>query len=73
MHATEHDVLGLRLFLSEHRKTEGVTAGIGPLRDFVALVVMAEDEQAVTKSCFRRSDSIREFGGCGVCVSVTER
>ena len=73
VHATENDVLGLRLFLGKHRKAEGVTAGIGPLHDFVALVVMAEDEQAVTESCFRRSDSIREFGRCGVCVSVTER
>jgi hypothetical protein len=34
---------------------------------------MAEDEQAVTKRGFRRSDSIREFSGCGICVAITER
>ena len=42
--ATENDVLGLWLLLSEHRESKRVTTSIGPFHDFVSLVVVAEDE-----------------------------
>jgi hypothetical protein len=61
------------LFLSEHREAEGITPSIGPFHDFVALVVMAEDEDPVAERGLRCSDSLREFARCGVCVSLTER
>ncbi len=45
VHATEDDVLGLGPLLCEHRQPIRVAAGIGPLHDLVALVVVSEDER----------------------------
>jgi hypothetical protein len=73
VHAAEDDVVSLRLFLSQYREAEGITAGIGPFHDLVSLVVMAKDEDSVTECGLGCSDSLREFTQCGVCVSLTER
>ena len=73
VHATEDDVVGLRLLLSQDREAEGITASIGPFHDFIALVVMAEDEDTVAECGLRCSDSLRELAWSGVCVSLTER
>ena len=46
VHAAEHDVLGLGALLGEDRQPERVAPGVGPAHDLVALVVVAEDEDA---------------------------
>ncbi len=49
VHAAEDDELGLGPFLGEHGQPVGVAAGVGPLHHLVSLVVVAEDEHAITE------------------------
>src|SRR5260370_27602269 len=59
VHTAEHDVtsLGLRSLEGE---LEGVTAEIGELDDFVALVVMAQNNDVSAQAGFRGSDAVVE-------------
>ena len=49
VHAAEHDVLGFGALLRQHRQAVRVATGVGPLHHLVALVVVAEDEHAITE------------------------
>ena len=68
--AAEHDVGGLVVVRREAGQLEGVTAGIRPLDDFVALVVVAEDQEPVAELGLRRGDPAVELvrGREGVAV-----
>ncbi len=57
--ATEDDIaaLGLRGLEGEF---EGVTSEIGELDDFVALVVMAQDDDVLTQTGLRGGDAVVE-------------
>src|SRR6267378_2568653 len=59
VHATENDIaaFGLRSLEGEF---EGVTAKIGELDDFVALVMMAQNHDIAVKTGFRSGDAIVE-------------
>ncbi len=58
--AAEHDVRRLRALLGQHGEPVGVAAGVGPADDLVALVVVAEDEQAVAERGLGRRDAAGE-------------
>ena len=49
VHAAEHDVGGLVVVGGEAGELERVAAGVGPLDDLVALVVVAEDQEPVAE------------------------
>ena len=61
VHAAEHDEVGLRPLLGEHRQPVGVTPGVGPAHHLVALVVVAENEEAVTEPRTRLADPRMEL------------
>ncbi len=73
VHATEDDEVGVGSLLREHREPERVTACVGPTHDFVALVVVAEDEQPIAEDRFRRADALREVVGVGTGVALRQR
>ena len=57
MHAAEDDELGVRMLADLARKLERVACVVGELDDLVALVVMAQDDQAAPS--FLRASAIR--------------
>ena len=59
--AAEHDVGGLVVVRREAGQLEGVTAGIRPLDDFVALVVVPEDQEPVAQLGLGRRDPTVEL------------
>ena len=70
VHAAEDDVGGLVVVRREAGQLERVTAGIGPLDDLVALVVVAEDQEPLAQLGLRRGDPAVELvrGREGVAV-----
>ena len=58
VHAAEHDEVGLWALLGEHRQAVAVAPGVGPADDLVALVVVAEDEQAVAEGGLGGGDAL---------------
>ena len=73
VHATEHDELGVGTLLGEHREPERVAPGVGPAHHLVALVVVAEDEEAVAEGGLGRADALREVVGVGTGVALRQR
>ena len=73
VHATEHDELGVGMLLREHREPERVAPRVGPPHHFVALVVVAEDEEAVAERGLRGADALREVVGVGKGVALRQR
>ena len=59
VHAAEDDVGGLVVVRREPGQLEGVAAGIGPLDDLVALVVVAEDQEPLAQLGLGRGDPAR--------------
>ena len=57
MDAAEHDVGGVVVVRGEAGELERVADGIGPTDDFVPLVVVAEDQEAVTERFLGRRDA----------------
>src|SRR5690606_33238368 len=57
----EHDELGLLLLLGQHRQPVAVAAGVGEADDLVALVVVAEDEDAVAQGGLGCRDAVRQL------------
>ena len=62
VHATEDDVFGIRPGSRGLRELERVTGDIGELDDFVALIVMTEDEDTVTERGLRCTCAFDEIG-----------
>ena len=58
--AAEDDELGVGALLGEHRQAVAVAPGVGPADDLVALVVVAEDEQAVAEGRLGGADPVVE-------------
>ena len=73
VHAAEHDEVGLGPLLREHRQPVRVAAGVGPPHDLVALVVVAEDEDAVAERRPGPRRSARELVGRRRGVPLGER
>ena len=71
--AAEDDVGGLVLVGRDPRQPERVASGIGPAHDFVALVVVAQNEEPRSERGLRGRDAIREFVRRGVGVALGER
>lgn len=66
VHAAEDDVLGLRAGGRVARELEGVAGDIGELDHLVALVVVAQDEDAIPERLLRgprTGDEVRVGGG----------
>ena len=61
------------VLLGQHRETEGVAPRVGPAHDLVTLIVVAEDEQAITEDGLGRGDSIGQLFRAGVGVPLGER
>jgi hypothetical protein len=61
VHPAEHDVLGLRAVLGQHGEPVGVSPGIRPTDDLVALVVMAEDEESIAQGVLGGADLAGEI------------
>ena len=61
MHAAEHDVLGLRMPGDLTRELEGVAGVVREADHLVALVVVAEDDEALAQRTPRRRDARRHF------------
>lgn len=62
VHAAEHDVLGLRAGGGVPGELERVARDVGELDDLVALVVVAEDEDAVAEGGLGRAGPLDEVG-----------
>ena len=59
VHAAEDDVGGGALSAANRASLKRVAAGVGPLDDLVALVVVAEDQQPVAELRLRGARSSR--------------
>ena len=68
--AAEDDVGGAVGVGREPGEVERVAAGVGPADDLVALVVVAEDDQAVAQGLLGSADAVFEHGGLGRRVLV---
>ncbi len=73
VHAAEHDVGGLVVVRREAGELERVAAGVGPLDDLVALVVVAEDQEPVAELGLGRGDPAVELVGGREGVAVRQR
>ena len=73
VHAAENDELGLRVFRDFTRKTEGVADVVRELDHLVALVVMAEDDQARAQRRLRGGDAAIELLVGQTEISLGER
>jgi hypothetical protein len=72
VHAAEHDVVGGGVGRGKLGEAERVAPGVGPAHDLVALVVVAEDEDALAEGGLGGGDPPGELGGTGVEVAVGE-
>ena len=68
VHAAEHDGLGIGPGLRRVRELEGVADEVGVLHDLVALVEVAEDDDAVAERRLRRADAVVQLGVVGLAV-----
>ena len=62
MHAAEDDELGVGMGGHLTGQLERIAGVVGELDDFVALVVMAEDDGAAAEARFRRGQALVHFG-----------
>ena len=72
VHPAEDDELCFVLLLSEHRQPERVAAGVGPSHHFLALVVVAEDEEPIAEGSLGCTDSGCEIVGVGAGVPLRQ-
>ncbi len=68
----EDDELGVVLLLREHRQAERVASCVGPSHHFLALVVVAEDEEPGTEGGLGRADPRCEIVGVGAGVPLRQ-
>ena len=61
VHAAEHDVVGVRMLRDRVGELERVAGVIGELDHFVALVVVAEDDEPIAERRARRCDAQRHL------------
>ncbi len=66
--AAEDDGFGVGASAGGVGELEGVADEVGVLHDLVALVEVAEDDEAVAQRVLRRADAEIELGGGGVAV-----
>ena len=69
MDAAEHDVVGVAVVGGQAGQPEGVASGVGPAHDLVALVVVAEDQEAGAEGGLGRADPCRQVVWRGVGVA----
>ena len=62
VHAAEHDVVGFGTIRDLSRQPEGVAGVVGEPDHFVALIVMAEDDETVTERRAGSSNARRHLG-----------
>ena len=61
VHAAEDDVVGVRVLRDRVGELERVAGVVGELDHFVALVVMAEDDEAIAERRARRRNAQRHL------------
>ena len=73
VHAAEHDELGFRMLRDLAREAERVADVVGELDHFVALIVMAEDDEPVAERRLRGGDAAIELLVGQTEISLGER
>jgi hypothetical protein len=62
MNATENDEFRVLLLSRPGRKLEGIAPKVGKSDDFVALIVVAENDQTAPKARSNGTDTLVRFG-----------